>query len=187
MSSISKDKQCESLVEKLCNRISDSKDIKPGLGLLFCMSQLQMSVRAIKNLVEHKQAYAHLLCEDEAQMHLQHIMSRARKFATTEMKEAVAELEKVGKPQEAGEEEAGAEAEAGGESAVKALKPARGQRAKSGAKRKSSRKKKALMESSSEGEDEVEDYLSVDEEQEVEKENVAVKKGATRGRRAARA
>eukprot|EP00658_Telonema_sp_P-2_P036939 TRINITY_DN26622_c0_g1_i1.p1 TRINITY_DN26622_c0_g1~~TRINITY_DN26622_c0_g1_i1.p1 ORF type:complete len:418 (-),score=150.08 TRINITY_DN26622_c0_g1_i1:300-1418(-) len=183
MSSISKDKQCESLVEKLCHRIADSKETKPGLGLLFCMSQLNMSHRAVGKLIEHRNTYTHLLCEQEAQDHLQAVVNKCRKFATAEMKAVLDDLEKI-LSGEKKEEAAPADGEdaAVTDSAVKALKPARGQKA---AKKKPPRRKKVVMESSDDEEEEDLDCFDYDEEEiEIEKENLVKPKARSRRARA---
>ena len=82
------------------------------------MAQLQMSARAILKLVENKQAFKHLLCEDEAVGHLNTIISKSRKFAKEDMKTALDELEQI---VEGNEVAANQEEGAGGEGEAKVI------------------------------------------------------------------
>merc|ERR1711865_1040660 len=134
--------------------------------------------RAIGKLVENKQSFKHLLCEDEAMEYLGSIVSKARKFAKEDMKVALEELEKILEGNEAAAAQEGAEGDVKQDSVLKPSnahggKKAKGKKAGKAAKpKRSSRRKK--VESSSE-EEEVSDGLSELSEMEVdddEKENV---------------
>jgi len=93
MSYIEKDKQSESLIEKLCQRIHGSNDQSVGKDLVFCMAQLNYSVKCVRKLIEQFKCWSPLLHDTEAMSHFEVICSKARRFAKEDMKLALAELE----------------------------------------------------------------------------------------------
>ncbi|KHG09428.1 Condensin complex subunit 1 [Gossypium arboreum] len=75
--SIKKDKQMESLVEKLCNRFS---------GLSF-------TEKGVKKLIESFKTYEHALSEDSVMDHFRNIINKGKKFAKPELKVCIEEFE----------------------------------------------------------------------------------------------
>ncbi|OMO50666.1 Condensin subunit 1 [Corchorus olitorius] len=104
--SIKKDKQMESLVEKLCNRFSgvtgifrlqqDSSfaaDARQWEHISYCLSQLQFTEKGMKKLIESFKTYEHALSEDTVMDHFRNIISKAKKFAKPELKACIEEFE----------------------------------------------------------------------------------------------
>ncbi|OMO50664.1 Armadillo-like helical [Corchorus olitorius] len=107
--SLKKDKQMESLVEKLCNRFSGVTGIgfsvifcflvqfKQMLGngehISYCLSQLQFTEKGMKKLIESFKTYEHALSEDTVMDHFRNIVSKAKKFAKPELKACIEEFE----------------------------------------------------------------------------------------------
>ncbi|WRX25150.1 Condensin complex subunit 1 [Theobroma cacao] len=75
--SIKKDKQMESLVEKLCNRFS---------GLSF-------TEKGMKKLIELFKTYEHALSKDSVMDHFRNIINKGKKFAKPELKVCIEEFE----------------------------------------------------------------------------------------------
>ncbi|XVE95803.1 hypothetical protein REPUB_Repub02eG0164500 [Reevesia pubescens] len=91
--SIKKDKQMESLVEKLCNRFSGVTDVRQWEHISYCLSQLSFTEKGIKKLIESFKTYEHALCEDSVMDHFRNIMNKGKKFAKLEMKVCIEEFE----------------------------------------------------------------------------------------------
>ncbi|GER25793.1 condensin complex subunit 1 [Striga asiatica] len=91
--SIKKDKQMESLVEKLCNRFTGVSDIKQWEYISYCLSQLSFTEKSIKKLMESFKAYEHVLSEEVVMDHFKNIINKAKKFAKPELKSIIEEFE----------------------------------------------------------------------------------------------
>ncbi|OVA04093.1 Condensin complex [Macleaya cordata] len=91
--SIKKDKQMESLVEKLCNRFSGVTDIKQWEYIAYCLSQLTFTEKGMKKLMESFKTYEHVLSEDSVMDSFRNIISKGKKFAKPELKSCVEEFE----------------------------------------------------------------------------------------------
>ncbi|KAF5191977.1 Condensin complex subunit [Thalictrum thalictroides] len=91
--SIKKDKQMESLVEKLCNRFSGVTDIKQWEYISYCLSQLTFTERGMKKLMDSFKSYEHVLCEDSVMDNFKIIISKGKKFAKPELKSCIEEFE----------------------------------------------------------------------------------------------
>ncbi|CAN6444040.1 unnamed protein product [Victoria cruziana] len=91
--SIKKDKQMEGLVEKLCNRFSGTTDVKQWEGIAYCLSQLTLTEKGIKKLMESFKCYEHALSGDSVVSHFRVIINKAKKFAKPEVKTCVEEFE----------------------------------------------------------------------------------------------
>ncbi|EPS70557.1 hypothetical protein M569_04199, partial [Genlisea aurea] len=94
MGSIKKDKQMESLVEKLCNRFSGvSADVRQWENISYCLSLLALTDRSMKTLMELFKTYEHVLSEATVVDHFRNIISKAKKFAKAEQKANMEEFE----------------------------------------------------------------------------------------------
>ncbi|PIA48168.1 hypothetical protein AQUCO_01400624v1, partial [Aquilegia coerulea] len=91
--SIKKDKQMESLVEKLCNRFSGVTDVKQWEYISYCLSQLTFTERGMKKLMDSFKTYEHVLCEDSVMDNFKIIISKGKKFARPELKSCIEEFE----------------------------------------------------------------------------------------------
>ncbi|KAL8493831.1 hypothetical protein ACS0TY_024848 [Phlomoides rotata] len=91
--SIKKDKQMESLVDKLCNRFTGVSDIKQWEYISYCLSQLSFTEKSMKRLMESFKSYEHVLSEDIVMDHFRTIINKAKKFAKPELKSNIEEYE----------------------------------------------------------------------------------------------
>ncbi|XP_010246866.1 PREDICTED: condensin complex subunit 1 isoform X2 [Nelumbo nucifera] len=91
--SIKKDKQMESLVEKLCNRFSGVTDVKQWEDISYCLSQLTFTEKGVKKLMESFKTYEHILSEDSVMEHFKNIIAKGKKFAKPELKSCIEEFE----------------------------------------------------------------------------------------------
>ncbi|XVF07116.1 hypothetical protein REPUB_Repub06bG0110700 [Reevesia pubescens] len=93
IASIKKDKQMESLVEKLCNRFSGVTDVRQWEHISYCLSQLSFTEKGMKKLIESFKTYEHALCEDSVMDHFRNIINKGKKFAKPELKVCIEEFE----------------------------------------------------------------------------------------------
>ncbi|XP_047949782.1 condensin-1 complex subunit CAP-D2 [Salvia hispanica] len=91
--SIKKDKQMESLVEKLCNRFTGVSDVKQWECISYCLSQLAFTEKSMKKLMESFKTYEHVLSEDIVMEHFRNIINKGKKFAKPEQKAIIEEFE----------------------------------------------------------------------------------------------
>ncbi|KAK9041417.1 hypothetical protein V6N11_016519 [Hibiscus sabdariffa] len=91
--SIKKDKQMESLVEKLCNRFSGVTDVLQWENISYCLSQLSFTEKGVKRLIESFKTYEHALSEDSVMDHFRNIINKSKKFAKPELKVCIEEFE----------------------------------------------------------------------------------------------
>ncbi|KAL3637175.1 Condensin-1 complex subunit CAP-D2 [Castilleja foliolosa] len=91
--SIKKDKQMESLVEKLCNRFTGVSDIRQWEYISYCLSQLAFNEKSIRKLIESFKAYEHILSEETVMDNFRNIINKAKKFAKPELKSSIEEFE----------------------------------------------------------------------------------------------
>lgn len=90
---IAKDKQSESLAEKLCHRFPLCDGVEAERKLAFCLSKLKMSDKGIKRLSELTGYYKDALQDEHVYRTFVGIAAKAKKFAKSELKETVAEWE----------------------------------------------------------------------------------------------
>ncbi|KAK3104798.1 hypothetical protein FSP39_010318 [Pinctada imbricata] len=90
---IQKDRQCESLVEKLCHRFRSTKTDRQWRDLSFCLSMLSYSEKSIRKLQENFACYGDKLAEDEVYNCFCTIISKSRSFAKPTAKTLIDELE----------------------------------------------------------------------------------------------
>lgn len=90
---IQKDKQCESLVEKLCHRFRATTTDRQWRDLSFCLSMLSYSAKGLRKLQENFTCFGDKLADDDVYGLFCQIISKSKSFAKPEMKTAVDELE----------------------------------------------------------------------------------------------
>jgi len=93
MQFIQKDKQSETLVEKLCSRFSANTDVKQWRDIAYCLSQLNYSEKAVKKLSELFRLFKDKLADADVYDSFVAVVQKCKKFAKQEMKDMVAELE----------------------------------------------------------------------------------------------
>ncbi|XP_051138576.1 condensin-1 complex subunit CAP-D2 isoform X2 [Andrographis paniculata] len=90
---IKKDKQVESLVEKLFNRLTGVSDIRLWDYISYCLSLLPFTEKSMRRLMESFKAYEHVLSEDIVMNHFRNIINKGKKFAKPELKSILEEFE----------------------------------------------------------------------------------------------
>lgn len=91
--SIKKDKQTETLVEKLCSRFSGVSDVRQWEYISYCLSQLGFTEKGMKKLMESFKTYEHVLFEESVMENFSNIVNKAKKFAKPELKSCIEEFE----------------------------------------------------------------------------------------------
>ncbi|XP_071146803.1 condensin complex subunit 1-like [Mytilus edulis] len=90
---IQKDKQCESLVEKLCHRFRATTTDRQWRDLSFCLSMLSYSIKGLRKLQENFTCFGDKLADDDVYGMFCTILSKSKSFAKPEMKVLLDELE----------------------------------------------------------------------------------------------
>ncbi|XP_022328669.2 condensin complex subunit 1-like isoform X1 [Crassostrea virginica] len=90
---IQKDRQCESLVEKLCHRFRGTKTDRQWRDLSFCLSMMSYSEKSIRKLQENFACFGDKLADDEVYNCFCTIISKSRSFAKPTAKTLIDELE----------------------------------------------------------------------------------------------
>ncbi|XP_035900362.1 condensin complex subunit 1 isoform X2 [Anopheles stephensi] len=90
---INKDKQIESLVEKLCLRFRVTKEVRQWRDIAFCLSLLSYNEKTIKKLVENIGCFKDKVQHEEIYQAFRTIISNTSKLAKPELKNAVVEFE----------------------------------------------------------------------------------------------
>lgn len=90
---IKKDRQNEMLIDKLCQRFPKCQTIVQKADIAYCMAQLKVNERSIKFLVDNFKLYKDALYDDEVKRHFFSIVTKAKKFAKPELKQALGEWE----------------------------------------------------------------------------------------------
>uniref|UniRef100_W5MJA9 Condensin complex subunit 1 n=1 Tax=Lepisosteus oculatus TaxID=7918 RepID=W5MJA9_LEPOC len=91
---ITKEKQTESLVEKLCQRFRTAKSERQWRDLSHCLSLLSLSERGFKKLQECWECYSDKLSEEGVYQGLLALVGKLRRAAKPEVKAQVEEFEK---------------------------------------------------------------------------------------------
>jgi condensin complex subunit 1 len=158
---IKKDQQNEMLVEKLIQRFPKCTSVSQQSDIAYCMAQLKVNDRSIKYLLDNFKLYKDALFDEEVKKSFLSILTKAKKVAKPELKQALEEWES--KLNE--HSELGIENQVAGEKAS---------RAKAQASKRATRKKKkqleAVEEPSDQEESEGDEDISVDD-----KENAPVR------------
>lgn len=90
MGLINKDRQVESLVEKLCLRFKVTNEERQWRDIAFCLSLLTYTEKTIKKLVDHVQHFKDKVQVDEVYECFKTIISNTGKLAKPEVKAALA-------------------------------------------------------------------------------------------------
>ncbi|EAA07299.5 AGAP003434-PA [Anopheles gambiae str. PEST] len=90
---INKDKQIESLVEKLCLRFRVTKEVRQWRDIAFCLSLLSYNEKTIKKLSENIGCFKDKVQHEEIYQSFRTIISNTNKLAKVELKNAVGEFE----------------------------------------------------------------------------------------------
>ncbi|CAB4020158.1 condensin complex subunit 1-like isoform X1 [Paramuricea clavata] len=90
---IQKDRQCESLVEKLCHRFRATRTDRQWIDLSFCLAQLSYNERSLRKLQENFACFQGTLSNDDVFGFFSTIMGKCKKMAKPEIKVVVEELE----------------------------------------------------------------------------------------------
>lgn len=75
---IQKDRQCESLVEKLCQRFRSAKNDRQWRDLAFCLSMLSYNEKSLRKLQENFTCFADKLADDEVYSCFTSIITKAQ-------------------------------------------------------------------------------------------------------------
>eukprot|EP01116_Phalansterium_solitarium_P025583 TRINITY_DN985_c0_g1_i5.p1 TRINITY_DN985_c0_g1~~TRINITY_DN985_c0_g1_i5.p1 ORF type:complete len:1640 (+),score=672.83 TRINITY_DN985_c0_g1_i5:197-5116(+) len=90
---IDKEKQSESLVDKLCHRFEQTAELAQWRNIAYCLSLLSYSDKVLRRLNEHAKLWSDKLSDAAVKAAFDAIASKARKFAKPEMKEPLAEFD----------------------------------------------------------------------------------------------
>lgn len=90
---IKKERQNETLIDKLCQRFPKCTSIDQKADIAFCMAQLKVNERSVKILVDNFKLYKDSLFDDEVKRHFVAMVSKAKKFAKPELKQVMEEWE----------------------------------------------------------------------------------------------
>ncbi|ESO99274.1 hypothetical protein LOTGIDRAFT_231024 [Lottia gigantea] len=90
---IQKDKQCESLVEKICHRYRATRVDRQWRDLSFCLSLLSYNEKCLRKLQENLPCYADKMVDDDVYSCFCSIINKSRTFSKPEAKALIDELE----------------------------------------------------------------------------------------------
>lgn len=92
---IQRDKQTDGLVDKLCHRFDSRGESRINCNIAFCMSQLNVTEKGLKRLLENFKNYKHVFENEEVVSHFQVILAKARKIVANKqnLKAAADDLE----------------------------------------------------------------------------------------------
>ncbi|XP_024390641.1 condensin-1 complex subunit CAP-D2 isoform X6 [Physcomitrium patens] len=98
ISTITKDRLKEALIEKLCQRFPGTSDVKLWTDLSYCMAQLNYTDKSLKRIIELIPKFQNALGEEEVVEHFRSIVSKAKKSANPEVKGMAHDFEsRIGK------------------------------------------------------------------------------------------
>ncbi|XP_074654081.1 condensin complex subunit 1-like isoform X2 [Tubulanus polymorphus] len=90
---IQKDKQSESLVEKLCHRFKATRSERQARDLALCLSMLNYSERSVRKIQENFPCFADKLHDEQVFNYFQTIVASSKKSAKVDTKTMIEELE----------------------------------------------------------------------------------------------
>jgi len=90
---IQKEKQAESLVEKLCHRFRATKTERQWRDLAYCLSLLPYNEKSVRKLIENIKCFSDKLSEEDVYASFIQIINKSKKFAKIEFKAVVEEFE----------------------------------------------------------------------------------------------
>ena len=102
LSFITKERQTETLCDKLCQRFPKAKTISQKADLAYCLAQLKINEKCVKSLNDHYKLYSASLFDEDVYKSFATIVVKAKKAGKTpESKQFVADWE--GRLEEAGQ------------------------------------------------------------------------------------
>jgi condensin complex subunit 1 len=93
LSFIKKDKQNETLVDKLCQRFSKCTSLSETADISFCITQLKMNEKCVKILLDHFKSYKDSLFDEDVYKNFVVILSKLKKLPGLDAKDALVEWE----------------------------------------------------------------------------------------------
>lgn len=136
---LTKEKQIESIVEKLCQRFPSASKVKHQRDLSFCLAQLPHTEKSLRYLVQNRKLLTDALTDAGVTTHFAHLVSKVRRgnsgaSTTAEMKDAIDQLERLVVSAENGEaqDDDDVGGATGGDSVVVSREPATPRGAKKG-------------------------------------------------------
>jgi len=93
MGFIEKDKQVESMYDKLCNRFATTEDVMQWRDISFCLSMLNCNDKCVKKLSDLYPIYSKTLLDEHVFESFRTLITKAKKTAKADVKLAVDELE----------------------------------------------------------------------------------------------
>ncbi|XP_055962824.1 condensin complex subunit 1 [Sorex fumeus] len=93
LSYITKDKQTESLVEKLCQRFRTARTERQYRDLAYCVSQLPLTERCLRKMLDHFNCFGDKLTDESVFGAFQSIVGKLRRGAKPEAKVLIEEFE----------------------------------------------------------------------------------------------
>jgi len=91
---VQKERQVETLVEKLCMRFHASKEMTQWRHIAYCLSLLNYNEKSIKKLNDLWKYYHDKLTDEDISNSFHAIVAKSKKFAKPEFKVIIEELEK---------------------------------------------------------------------------------------------
>lgn len=107
---LTKEKQIESIVEKLCQRFPSAIKVKHQRDLAFCLAQLSHTEKSLRYMIQNRKLMRDALTDSGVTANFSHLVNKVRRgnnsaSTTAEMKDAIDQLEKIVESAENGEEE----------------------------------------------------------------------------------
>lgn len=107
---LTKEKQIESIVEKLCQRFPSAVKVKHQRDLAFCLAQLTHTEKSLRYMIQNRKLMRDALTDSGVTENFSHLVNKVRRgnntaSTTAEMKDAIDQLEKIVVSAENGEEE----------------------------------------------------------------------------------
>jgi condensin complex subunit 1 len=90
---IKKDKQNETLVEKLCQRFSKCSSISEIGDISYCLAQLKINEKCVKILLDQFKSYKDALFDEDVYKNFASIVTKVKKLPAFESKEVLVEWE----------------------------------------------------------------------------------------------
>ena len=90
---LDKDRHAEGLSDKLCSRFANAREPRVWRNLAYVLSQLALTEKAVKRMADQFKNYAEALLDPEVAELFKAALGRARRFASSDKKSAVEELE----------------------------------------------------------------------------------------------
>ena len=176
---ISKEKQSDTLVDKLVKRFETAGSIGVKRDLSFCIAQLKVTEKSIKILNDTFKLYKSALFDDEVFGSFMAVLKKGKSFASAQMKELLEDLEAKLMEENASGMANYSAANKAQKAKERAAKRVKGKEDKK--KRKSKKKKEEGSEDEEEEEYGEEDMIEYNPEEEAKKEKKERKRNAEEG------